>query len=341
MINKMSNSIINENLLKILNENINDLTEDMLDISIDLKDSIAKELGLIKFRGGNYLINSGGRIIVLRKFEDKNLIIPFYISTGSGGKQNVLTGKWYPFLGFATNGTWLIKSGENSINNGYYLKDFQDTMKKLDDKLGNLIKSKYFLSIPRKNDSIDFSKDVNQSFKEKVHGESDIMGLIVRLFEIFKRYKDNDKEIEQKIKGMLVKDGINEQKIEKHFDEINTNYPHLIDFKDEVVEKTIKLEKDFFQNKTRIELIEDFIGFIKKDKKEYKLKSFKINFLFSNLQINFEVKQTVKENKYRIYYDNNPSNKISQDAFNFNDKIIIRNISSKILDYFIDKLKII
>jgi hypothetical protein len=49
----------------------------------------------------------------------------------------------------------------------------------------------------------------------------------------------------------------------------------------------------------------------------------------------------MKESKYRIYYDNNPSNKISQNAFNFNDKIIIKKISSEILDYFIDKLNII
>jgi len=328
------NLIINKKYLenlKILNENENDI----FDIYIDLKDSVAKELGLIKFTSNNYLVNYSDRIVVLKKINDKNLIIPFYISTGNGGKKNVPVGEWYPFLGIASDNSWLIKIGENSINNGYFLKDFQDTIKILNSKLGDLRNK----SIP-KSYSFDFSKNVNQSFKHKVNNREDVLGLIIRLFEIFKRYKDDNKAIEKKIKEMLIFDGFSKTEIEKNFNELNIKYPHLIEFKEELIEKKINLEKDFFKNKDRDDLTNKFIGFIKQYKEEFKLKNFKIIFSFSNFQITLEVKQTLKESKYRLYYNNDPNNKIYQDSFSFINKTILIKISSYIIDYFAKNLNL-
>ena len=44
--------------------------------------------------------------------------IPFYVSTGSGGKKNVPIGKWYPYFGHV-DGVY-AKLDENAINKSYY-----------------------------------------------------------------------------------------------------------------------------------------------------------------------------------------------------------------------------
>ena len=44
--------------------------------------------------------------------------VPFYISTGLGGKKSVETGKWYPHFGFGKD-KWLNKGPEEVINASY------------------------------------------------------------------------------------------------------------------------------------------------------------------------------------------------------------------------------
>jgi len=44
--------------------------------------------------------------------------VPFYISTGLGGKASVESGKWYPHFGQGKDG-WLNKAGESAINEHY------------------------------------------------------------------------------------------------------------------------------------------------------------------------------------------------------------------------------
>jgi len=44
--------------------------------------------------------------------------IPFYVSTGSGGKKNVPIGKWYPYFGHIDG--FYVKLDENRINKSYY-----------------------------------------------------------------------------------------------------------------------------------------------------------------------------------------------------------------------------
>jgi len=45
--------------------------------------------------------------------------IPFYLSTGLGGKENVESGKWYPIWGIDPQEGWLNKTNETEINNFY------------------------------------------------------------------------------------------------------------------------------------------------------------------------------------------------------------------------------
>ena len=52
--------------------------------------------------------------------------VPFYQSTGSGGKKNVPAGTWYPVVGMAEDG-WIMKGSEEEINTFYGIKEFEDT----------------------------------------------------------------------------------------------------------------------------------------------------------------------------------------------------------------------
>ena len=71
----------------------------------------------------NYLKNATGRVIT--KIKIGNITIPFYISTGQGGKTDVEVDKWYVFFGQGKNG-WFNKTSGPDINNQYGVKIFQD-----------------------------------------------------------------------------------------------------------------------------------------------------------------------------------------------------------------------
>lgn len=62
------------------------------------------------------VVNTGDRIVVVINVNGTN--VPYYISTGDGGKLSVPTGKWYPFFGSGPLG-WLNKGSEQSINKFY------------------------------------------------------------------------------------------------------------------------------------------------------------------------------------------------------------------------------
>jgi len=62
------------------------------------------------------IITNAGRTTVLADIN--GVRIPFYISTGQAGKENVVTGKWYAFFGEHEKG-WMNKGTQDQINNSY------------------------------------------------------------------------------------------------------------------------------------------------------------------------------------------------------------------------------
>ena len=63
--------------------------------------------------------------------------VPYYISTGEGGKASVPTGKWYPFFGLGPSG-WLNKGSEQSINKFYGSARLKTYANLLNLRLGDL-----------------------------------------------------------------------------------------------------------------------------------------------------------------------------------------------------------
>jgi predicted GNAT family acetyltransferase len=63
--------------------------------------------------------------------------MPFYLSSGEGGKATVAPGKWYPFFGVGSDG-WLNKGSEDIIVKYYGSNFLQTICKKLDNIVGDI-----------------------------------------------------------------------------------------------------------------------------------------------------------------------------------------------------------
>ena len=63
--------------------------------------------------------------------------IPFYLSTGRGGKKTVPAGKWYPFFGYGKD-NWINKGTEEDINNFYGVPELKEVADKLNKEIGDI-----------------------------------------------------------------------------------------------------------------------------------------------------------------------------------------------------------
>lgn len=77
-------------------------------------------------KGNSYEITfAGGRYFVVVNINGVN--VPFYLSTGLGGKKKVATGKWYPFFGISTGKTmWINKTTQEEINDFYDMPELRE-----------------------------------------------------------------------------------------------------------------------------------------------------------------------------------------------------------------------
>jgi hypothetical protein len=107
---------------------------------------------LPRIKGAAQFLDFSGRIVVVANINGFKL--PFYLSTGYGGKTNVPAGKWYPFFGISQDG-YLNKGSSKDIVKFYdspILKQIADTLdKRYGDirKIGNIQKVGFKSSYPR------------------------------------------------------------------------------------------------------------------------------------------------------------------------------------------------
>ncbi len=73
------------------------------------------------------------RVMVIT--EVNGVKVPFYLSTGEGGKKSVPTGKWYPFFGVG-NDKWINKGSEKAINDFYGSPSLRAKAEELNNSLG-------------------------------------------------------------------------------------------------------------------------------------------------------------------------------------------------------------
>ena len=75
------------------------------------------------------------RLAVVRNINGVN--VPFYLSTGKGGKTDVPAGKWYPFFGFSEGG-WINKTGGNEMVNYQGSQALRSVAEGLDSTIGDI-----------------------------------------------------------------------------------------------------------------------------------------------------------------------------------------------------------
>lgn len=85
--------------------------------------------------GQSNIIDYNGRKIVLVNIN--GVQVPFYLSTGSGGKKDVPAGKWYPFFGIGSDG-WINKTGGKEMAGYYGSEVLRNTAAMLDNTIGDI-----------------------------------------------------------------------------------------------------------------------------------------------------------------------------------------------------------
>lgn len=108
----------------------------------------------------SFVVDNDGRPLVVAEVNGVN--VPFYISTGLGGKEGVATGQWYPIFGISETSGWFNKGSQEQINNFYGNDDLRSVSEWLN-KRGDL---RGDVRIPKVEDpDLDFSvinRDMNQ-----------------------------------------------------------------------------------------------------------------------------------------------------------------------------------
>ena len=167
------------------------------------------------------IANDMGRPLVLI---DLGVIkLPFYRSTGDGGKERVESNKWYPMFGVGSNG-WYNKCSQSQISNYYGSDLLKHTAQLLDRAIGSDAKCGWNLgSLP---DSIEESvyKAVNQDLSPS---------------------NEPDKEFFVNVANVLSKvKGIFQIKLKGSMGEIGGNLPFLVGRR--VIERVVGEDGKFF-----------------------------------------------------------------------------------------------
>lgn len=112
-----------------------------------------------KGRAKARIVEGGGRKIVIKNIN--GVQVPFYCSTGEGGKVTVEAGKWYPFFGVSEKG-WINKLSEADINDYYGSPDLKKAAQELDASLGDIREKKGYPQIGTNNEA---AKTLNKEGK--------------------------------------------------------------------------------------------------------------------------------------------------------------------------------
>jgi hypothetical protein len=119
-----------------------------------------------KISGKSKIIDYADRKIVV--FNVNGIHVPFYLSSGHGGKKDVTSGKWYPFFGIYEPDRWLNKSTSSDINNYYGVDLLKQISQSLDSKIGDIRNDSSIPKVSPTGTHIDFiNKDLTPVENER------------------------------------------------------------------------------------------------------------------------------------------------------------------------------
>lgn len=118
-----------------------------------------------RIRGRSKIIGYAGRKIVI--FDVNGLSVPFYLSSGHGGKKDVPSGKWYPFFGIGPDG-WFNKLSGTHITSYYDVPLLKSLAEELDRTIGDIREDSTVPVTTVKGDHLDaINKDLNPTENQR------------------------------------------------------------------------------------------------------------------------------------------------------------------------------
>jgi len=145
--------------------------------------------------GRSKIINFADRKIIVLNFNGFN--IPFYCSSGHGGKKGVEAGQWYPFFGlYSEKGdAWLNKLTEDDINDYYGSTELKAICEKLDSTFGDIRNNDVVgsekigkLGIPRKMTLDVLNKDITPAENKKSDSKDKVLSQVNKVKEHLSKY---------------------------------------------------------------------------------------------------------------------------------------------------------
>jgi hypothetical protein len=120
---------------------------------------------LLPLGNENKVVQISGRPIVVVDVD--GIPIPFYVSTGRGGKASVASNQWYPFWGIGSDG-WFNKGTEDMIRSQYNNPKLQNIANILNKNFKDVLN--HVDELPNGNSSISVINGGKQpmSYKEAV-----------------------------------------------------------------------------------------------------------------------------------------------------------------------------
>ena len=118
--------------------------------------------------GRSPIVDVSGRKIAVANISGKT--VPFYVSTGGGGKASVPAGKWYPYFGHGPDG-WFNKSSEAEIGRYYDSPALKQVAEHLDNTLGDMRHETHFngQKIPNVSTGSVATQFINQGLNPQPH----------------------------------------------------------------------------------------------------------------------------------------------------------------------------
>lgn len=127
--------------------------------------------------GKSRIISVADRKIVV--LDINGFHMPFYLSTGHGGKADVTSGKWYPIFGIGQD-NWLNKLSGTEINDYYGSPIFKQISEALDRIYGDIREDKTVPAAKATGSHIDF---INQDLNPTENGNQNTRELVEKNIE--------------------------------------------------------------------------------------------------------------------------------------------------------------
>lgn len=108
-------------------------------------------------------------MVVMRNVN--GVTVPFYLSSGQGGKTDVPAGKWYPFFGIGADG-WINKTGGKEMTSYYGSEALKQAAEELDNTIGDIRNDTSVPRVGRTGQHIDF---INQGLSPTENNTADTL----------------------------------------------------------------------------------------------------------------------------------------------------------------------